>query len=160
MLTLYRAVAYQLQAASTPPADRQPEVAVFFEASDAAAAPATLLRLLALAWGCEPAQVEFYNLFCEAELLADSTCSPSAGDARLLENGNANGPLFCRRLHTLMLVRPLTLMRLQLARDGAARLQAQRLAANGVRSAALPTANRAQVDQRAEYEAISAFGGF
>lgn len=161
MLTLHRAVAYQLQTRSTPEADRQPEVTVFFEADgDSAAVAAKLIRLLALTWGCEPAEVEFYNCWSEAELLANSTCQPSAGDARLLEKGNAYGPLFCRRLNTLMLVRPLTLMRLQKAREVAARVQAEHLAANGVASVATPPQKLCRVDMRPEFEALSEMGGF
>lgn len=161
MLTLHRAVAYQLQTRSTPAADRQPEVTVFFEADgDSGSVAARLIRLLALTWGCEPADVEFYNCWSEAELLAISTCQPSAGDARLLEIGHYHGPLFCRRLQTLMLVRPLTLIRLQHAREVAARVQAAHLTANGVACVATPPQRLTRVDMRPEFEALSEMGGF
>lgn len=161
MLTLHRAVAYQLQTRATPEADRQPEVTVFFEASgDSAAVSARLIRLLALTWGCEPADVEFYNCWTEAELLANSTCPASAGDARLLENGHYHGPLFCRRLNTLMLVRPLTLSRLQHAREVAARVQAAHLTAQGVACVATPPQRPVAVAARPEFEAMSELGGF
>lgn len=161
MLTLHRAVAYQLQTMSTPRADRQPEVTVFFEAEgDSAAVAARLIRLLALTWGCEPADVEFYNCWTEAELLAQSTCPDNAGDARLLENGHYHGPLFCRRLHTLMLVRPITLARLQHAREVAARVQAAQLTAQGVPCVATPPQKLCRVDMRPEFEALSEMGGF
>lgn len=161
MLTLHRAVAYQLQTRSVPEAERQPEVTVFFEAEgDSAAVAARLIRLLALTWGCDAADVEFYNLWTEAELQAQSLCDPSAGDARLLENGYVHGPLFCRRLHTLMLVRPLTLARLQRAREVAARVQAAHMTANGVACTVAPPQRPCRVDMRPEFEALSEMGGF
>jgi hypothetical protein len=123
-MILYRANAYRLQRLNTPPAEFQPEMFVFFEAKSAEEAPATLLRLLALAWGCEPSDIEFYNLNSEAELVAASGSVAAAGDARLLEIGWSHGPLFARMDRTMMLARPLTQMRLLRARQAAVPLQA------------------------------------
>lgn len=112
-MTLYRAIAYQLQPLDTPYADLQPECCVFFEAHTSEAAPALLLRLLALAWGCTPAEVEFYNLHSERELLqAGRDDDGLAGDAALWISGNYHGPTFHRTDRTLLLVRPSTLERL------------------------------------------------
>jgi hypothetical protein len=117
MTTLYRAVAYRLQRHDTPLEHQQPECHVFVEAADHTAAAATLLRTLAAAWACEPADVEFYNLYSEAELRSDASTSDCAlGDAALLLTGWYHGPLFCRADRVLALVQPRTLARLTFAR--------------------------------------------
>ncbi len=142
-MTLFRAFAYQLQRLNTRPADEQPEVMVFFEAPSAEAAPAVLLRLLALAWGCTPADVEFYNLFDEHELrLRDGDDVP--GDAALWCSGMYHGPLFHRLDRTLLLVRPRTLERLLLARQATLPLRDQQREA----AAAADQALQAQQRQR------------
>ncbi|MBE2242462.1 MAG: hypothetical protein IAE86_06890 [Burkholderiaceae bacterium] len=125
---LYRAHAYQLQHLETFSAAAQPEVMVFFESHTPEAAPATLLRLLALSWGCTPADVEFYNLTDEHDLRAEH--GPEApGDAALWVTGHAHGPLFHAVDRTLMFVRPLTLTRLLQARQATAPLRALQRAA-------------------------------
>ncbi len=130
MPQLFRAVAYRLQRANTPSAEQQPDVTVFVEADTRHAAEHLLPNLLSLAWGCRPADVEFYNLQDEAQLLRDGGLSvggldgaapPPAtagqlGDWALLVTGWYHGPLFCRADRTQMLVRPLTLARLHQAR--------------------------------------------
>lgn len=113
--TLYRAVAYRLHRMDAAACDDWPEMTVFFEAADRDSAPAKLLRLLALAWSCEPADVEFYNLISGEELLAEWG-RKDMGDAQLLISGWHHGPLFCRPDRTLMLVAPRTLARLRAAR--------------------------------------------
>lgn len=118
---LYRAFAYQIQPLETYHADVQPEVMVFFESHTPDAAPATLARLLALAWGCTPADVEHYNLHSEGEL-RDHSDAP--GDAALWETGYSHGPLFHRADRTLMFVRPSTLTRLLQARQATLPLRA------------------------------------
>lgn len=118
---LYRAFAYQLQPLETYHADVQPEVMVFFEAHTPEAAAATLARLLALAWGCTPAEVEHYNLCSEGEL-RDHSAAP--GDAALWETGHHHGPLFHRADRTLLFVRPGTLTRLLQARQATLPLRA------------------------------------
>lgn len=118
-LQLFRAVAYRMERLSTPTDERQPEVAVFFEAPTLQAAPQHLTALLALAWGCETSLIDHYNLWSEADLRSHSTCDAAAGEAWLLQNGHHLGPLFCANSRTLMLVRPLTLVRLMKARDQA-----------------------------------------
>ena len=156
--TLHRAVAYLCHRFNTQPKLVQPEMHVFFEAAgDAPMVVAKLLRLLAQAWCCEPADIEFYNLWSERELLDKSLLDPTAGDARLLEIGHFQGPLFCRRMYTLMLVRPFTLMRLQRARQQAVWLDGHHSFVQGVAGTAQP--NRLQVAQRAEYQALSVMGG-
>lgn len=126
---LFRAIAFQLQSLDTRQVDVQPECCVFFEAHEPEAAPAVLLRLLALAWGCTAPEVDFYNLHSEAEMLRDGR-DEAPGDAALWLSGNFNGPLFHRVDRTLMLVRPTTLARLLRARQDAMPLQAlQRKAA-------------------------------
>ena len=65
---LFRAHAYQVQQLETVHREpQQPEVMVFFEAHRPEAASATLLRLLALAWGCTPADIEFRDLVDEQD---------------------------------------------------------------------------------------------
>lgn len=115
---LFRAVAYRLQRLDTPQHLQQPEVHVFVEAADATAASALLLRGLALLWHCEPADIEFYNLTSEADLIGrDGFGPPEIGDACLLATGWFHGPLFCRPERTLALVSPRTLDRLHRARQ-------------------------------------------
>lgn len=138
---LYRAFAYQLQPLETFHPDLQPEVMVFFEAHSPESAPATLLRLLAITWGCTPAQVEFYNLFSEHELLErDADTVP--GDAALWVTGQYHGPLFQRMDRTLMLVRPSTLVRLLQARQATLPLRTLQ------RAAAQAADARKQIEQR------------
>ena len=108
---LYRATAYQIQPLDTPERDMQPEACVFFEARSPECAPATLLRLLSLAWGCTPADVEFYNLMSEDEVLAEGA-EEAPGDASLWLSGWYNGPLYRRADQALMFVRPTTARRL------------------------------------------------
>lgn len=122
---LYRAVAYRMVGLrSTVGESLWPEVTVFVEAHqpDTATVSAHLLRTLAAAWGCGPAEIDFYNLWSEGELLRASHMPPTAGDARLLENGWSHGPLFCDVERTVMLVRPETLRRLVRAQGLAADL--------------------------------------
>lgn len=115
MTTLFRAFAYQIQPLETYAADVQPEVMVFFEAPDADQAPATLLRLCALAWGCSATDVDYYNLYSEDELMAERG-EEVPGDAALWTNGWHHGPTFQAADRTLMFVRPLTATRLLQAR--------------------------------------------
>lgn len=122
-MTLYRAIAYQLQPLDTPPAAVQPETCVFFESHSAETAPATLLRLLALAWGCTAPEVDFYNLHSEAELLRDGA-DEAPGEAALWLSGNYHGPLFHNPQRTLAVVRPTTLARLHSAWQATAPLRA------------------------------------
>lgn len=126
---LYRAVAYRMVALrETVGESVWPEATVFIESpsTDTAAVSAQLLRLLAATWGCQAAEVDFYNLWGEGELLRNSHMPPTAGDARLLENGWHHGPLFCDVERTLMLVRPNTLRRLVLAQGKAMDLRMTR----------------------------------
>jgi hypothetical protein len=129
-LILHRAVAHRLERRDTPLAEQQPEVHVFVEATSTSTAAAVLLRGLSLAWGCDPADVEFYNLHSEQDLMGPANCSGhDLGDAALLVSGWYHGPLFIRPDRTLMLVRPRTLARLHEARALAAPLaRKQRLA--------------------------------
>lgn len=176
-MKLFRAIAYRLQRANTPPAEQQPEVTVFFEADTQHAANHLLPNLLALAWGCRPADVEFYNLQGEAELLRDGGLSvgglvgvdPAAatahqlGDWALLVTGWYHGPLFCRADRTLMLVRPLTLARLHQARRYAVPWHANQRAAAAqatgmARSEA--TARAVLIRERAETFGNTDMGGF
>lgn len=116
---LFRAVAFRYEHAGLPLMSSWPEVHVFFEAADEQAAPAQLLRQLALAWGVDAAQVDFYNLWAEAELVGQALCEASTGDLRLLETGFARTPLFCDPARTLFFVTPPTLARLVLAQERA-----------------------------------------
>ena len=129
MMTLYRAIAYQLQPLDTYEDEVQPECCVFFEAHTPETAPITLVRMLALAWGCTPADVGFYNLHSEHELLRDGA-EEAPGEASLWVSGNYHGPLFHRTERTLMFVRPITLARLIDARSQTMQFRTvQRLAA-------------------------------
>lgn len=176
-MQLFRAIAYRLQRANTPAAEQQPELTVFFEAPDLHAAGHLLPNLLALAWGCRPADVEYYNLETEAQLLRDGGLSvgglagtepapPSAGqlgDWALLVTGWYHGPLFCRADRTLMLVRPLTLARLHQARRYAVPWHANQRAAaaqaTGMhRSEA--TARATLIRERSEVFSDTGMGGF
>lgn len=126
-MTLYRAFGFKIEPLDTPPEQTQPEVMVFFESATAEGSSATLLRLLALAWGCSASDVDFYNLESEHDLRrCHGDYAP--GDAALWVSGSHHGPLFQRVDRTLMLVRPLTLQRLLQARAQAEPL-AQRQAA-------------------------------
>lgn len=132
-MILYRANAYRIEQLETFSAAAQPEVLVFFEAHTPEAASATLLRLLALAWGCTPADVEFYNLADEHDLRAEHAAQ-APGDAALWvtgawASGDRHGPLFQAMDRTLMFVRPLTLTRLLQARQATQPLRALRRAA-------------------------------
>lgn len=162
-MTLFRAIAYRLQRADTPADQVQPDVCVFFEADNADAAPAALLRLLALAWGCQPPDVEFYNLHSEHELLGPGGLgSPEMGDAALLVTGWYHGPLFARADRTLMLVRPLTLQRLQRARGLALPWRVHQRAAAGEASGlnrAEAAARAALLRERAEAIGSTEMGG-
>lgn len=115
---LFRAVAYRLQRANTPPSERWPEMSVFFEADNHQAAAGRLADLLSITWDCRPADIDHYNLASEAELISGGCFGDfkELGDAALLVNGWFHGPLFCRVDRTLMLVSPPVLARLQLAR--------------------------------------------
>lgn len=135
--TLFRATAYRLERYDTPADQQQPEVTVYLEAEHATAASVKLLRALALLWGCETPDIEFYNLMSEADLFgAGGAGTPEMGDAALLCNGWYHGPLFVRPDRTLMLVRPRTLARLhQAQRPAATWARRQReavLLANGI----------------------------
>lgn len=125
---LYRAFAYQIQPLHTRLEDMQPEVLVFFEARDAEVAPATLLRLCALAWGCTTADVDYYNLIDERALLAERA-EEAPGDAALWSTGWYCGPTFHRSDRTLMFVRPNTATRLLQARQATLPLRALQRAA-------------------------------
>lgn len=132
---LFRAFAYQLQSLETFDARVQPEVMVFFEVHHPLAAIATLQRVLALSWGCRPADIEFHGLTDAAELLQQHA-EVAPGDAALWVTGNHHGPTFQATDRTLMFVRPSTLRRLAMARQATAPLRAlQRAAAHeaGVR---------------------------
>lgn len=139
MTTLFRANAYRLQRFDTPADQRQPEVHVFVEAADEAAAGALILRTLAALWGCSTADVEFFSLVDEAHLMGSSGAAAAGmGDAALLVTGWFHGPLFTKPEHTLSLVTPRTLERLHRARQLASAWQikqreAARLAANPAR---------------------------
>lgn len=147
-MTLYRAFAYQSQLLDTPAAELQPEVMVFFEAATAEASGATLLRLLGLAWGCTPADVDFYNLESEHELRR-MYGDDAPGDAALWVSGSHHGPLFQDLDRVLVLVRPLTLRRLLAARQAAVPLaERQRAAAR-----AADCANQARQRQRGAFMA-------
>ena len=153
-LPLFRAVAYPIQWTNTPLSLRWPEVAVFFEARTPAEAPAQLLRLLAQAWHLEPADIDFYNLFSEAELQFSCSAAAVPGEAYLLENGmGEGGPLFCNPARTLMLVSPPNLHRLTNARSQACLLLQRRLD----KPQATPRRN---VARRPEFEALADMGGF
>lgn len=159
--TLYRAVAYRLQRANTAPGDRWPDMAVFFEAASLDDAASRLPALLALAWDCRPADVEFYNLASEAELVAGGSFGDfkDMGDAALLCNGWSHGPLFCRADRTLMLVSPPTLARLQLARRLAhPHWLAQRSAESAVAEQARMQANHRHAAMRERMEGAHATG--
>ena len=152
-MQLFRAIAYRLQLVNTPPQERQPEVTVFFECDDPDAAPAKLLRLLALTWGCAAPEVEFYNLTPEAELLAGNGLGElHMGDVALLVSGWFNGPLFTAADRTLALVQPRTLQRLAVARAAACRIVEQRLA----HTLRAPH----NVVARAEHQAPQCMGGY
>lgn len=138
---LHRAIAYQLQPLHTPPADVQPECCVFFESATLEAAPALLLRLLALAWGCTPADVEFYNLHTAPELLRDGAAE-APGDAALWLSGNYHGPLFHTPERTLLLVRPNTLARLMRAWQHTLPLREAQLRASALADAQIQAQQR------------------
>lgn len=168
MTVLHRAIAYRLERTHTPDDQHQPEVTVFFEAPTVTAA-SSLLRLLALTWGCQPPDVEFYNLETEYDLI-QGVYAPSAkngaanemGDAALLVTGWYQGPLFCRADRTLMLVRPLTLKRLLRARVLAVSLHATQRAAAGEFSGlgqAEAAARAVRIRERAEVIGSSSMGG-
>lgn len=161
MMILHRAVAYQCQSAATPMGQRQPEATVFFEVPAGKDASLHLQALLGQAWGCQADEVAVYNVWSEPELLRMSDLPPAAGDARLLENGWYNGPLFCCPQRTLLLVRPLTQLRLLDARYRARPLQAQQLAAAGIAVGHHPAPARryGDVAARAEYQAVQSIGG-
>lgn len=157
-LHLFRAVAYRMEPANLPLEDSQPEVTVFFEATSAAVAPAQLKRALHAVWDCPANEVDFYNLWTEAEMLANSTCAldPTAGEAWLFETGWGGAPLFSAQARTLMLVRPSTLVRLVVARTAVAGVQQFYLAQAQARAAR----SQRNVACRAEYQALQSMGGF
>ena len=160
-LTLYRAVAYRLQRANTAPSDRWPDMAVFFEAASRDDANHKLPVMLALAWDCRPADVEFYNLASQDELVTGACFGDfkEMGDAALLCNGWSHGPLFCRADRTLMLVSPPMLARLQLARRLAHPFWlAQRSAESALAEQARMQANHRHVAQRERMEGAHATG--
>ena len=159
-MLLYRAIAYRLEHANVPPELRQPEVTVFFEAPGPDAAPARLLRLLALAWGCEPAELEFYNCYDEADLRASVELGPDAGDVALIVNGWYHGPLFCRADRTLHFVRPLTLERLAHARRQALPFHTRQRAAANAAAYAEDAARTTRLNERAEAAGINTRGVF
>lgn len=134
---LYRAVAYQRDT-------DQPEVVVFFEAGpEAGAGGAKLLRLLALAWGCEASAVEFYNLWSEPELVRNSTLPALAGDVRWLQRGLDGGrESFVTPDCSLLLVRPRTAERLQRAMERARLWHTVADARQELLRRTLPAANR------------------
>ena len=116
--TLFRATAYRLQRLDTPDHLQQPEVLVFIEASDPIAAAVRLQQVLATLWHCSAADVEFYNLASQAQLLGPGGHGTAEmGDAALLVTGWFHGPLFARADRTLLLVSPLVLGRLHRARQ-------------------------------------------
>lgn len=161
-MILHRAVAYQCQSKSTPANEQQGEVAVFFETRVGQPPEPLLTQLLSAAWGCPADDVAAYNLWSEAELLRNSSLHHSAGDARLLENGWHHGPLFCCPLRTLLLVRPLTVLRLHDARVRARPLQAQQQAAAGLGLSGQQRQVRRHTDAdtaaRAEFEGLASMG--
>lgn len=140
-MTLYRAIAYQLQPLDTPFADVQPEVCVFFESHSTDTAASKLLRLLALAWGCTAPEVDFYNLHSEHELLRDGS-DEAPGEAALWLSGAYNGPLFHNVARTLMLVRPHTLVRLLQAHQATLPLRELQRQAAAVADAAFQARQR------------------
>lgn len=160
-MILHRAVAYQLQSGTTAIWQQQPLATVFFEVPVGMDCTQHLRALLGHVWGCPADEVEAYNVWSEPELLRMSDLPPAAGDARLLENGWYNGPLFCCPQRTLLLVRPLTQLRLLDARYRARPLQAQQLAAAGIAVGHHPAPVRryGDVAARAEYEAVQSMGG-
>lgn len=161
MLILHRAVAYQRQSGATPDWQQQPLANVFFEVPVGMDATQHLRALLGHVWVCPADEVEAYNVWSEPELLRNSVLPPAAGDARLLEIGWRNGPLFCCPQRTLQLVRPLTQLRLVDARYRARPLQLQQLAAAGIAVAHQPAPARRSSDVagRAEYQGPASMGG-
>ena len=160
-MILHRAVAYQCQPKNTPATDQQPEVTVFFEVAPGQPPVDAITQLLSTAWGCPADDVAAYNVWSDADLLHNSSLHHSAGDVRLLENGWHHGPLFCCPLRTLQFVRPLTLMRLQLAQVRSRPLQAQQQAAAGVGfgSHQRPARRHTDAAARAAYEGLVGVGG-
>lgn len=138
---LYRAHAYQIQALETFSPAVQPEVMVFFESHTPEASSATLLRSLALAWGCSLADIDFYGLVDEQDL-ASQHGPVAPGDAALWVTGQRHGPLFQPVDRTLMFVRPLTLRRLIQAHQATLPLRSLQ------RAAARDADQRAQAQQR------------
>jgi hypothetical protein len=160
---LFRAIAYRLQLANTPPADSWPDMTVFWEAPSRDEALSVMTSMLALAWGCRPQDIDFYNLASEPELHAGCGFGDfrDMGDAALLCNGWSHGPLFCRADRTLMLVSPPMLARLQAARRLAhpmhlqQRLQAQAAADLAAREA---PSRMQRMRERAEGAHATGFG--
>lgn len=111
------------------------EAAVFFEAPCTSDAPARLQQLVALAWGCAPSAVDYYNLFSEGELrhpdLARCHCYERGADAdtALFINGHGpEGDSYTPLSRTMLMVSPRWHARLLAAQD----LVEQRLAARAV----------------------------
>ena len=127
-VTLCRAFAFRTGLLDAPASGLQPEVMVFWECANRDRAGATLLRLLALAWGCGAADIDYYNLDDEHELRRRNG-GDAPGDAALWATGQFLGPLFHPAERTLMLVRPLTLERLMKAYVAAAPLRTLQRAA-------------------------------
>lgn len=132
---LFRASAYRRNGLDA-------EAIVFFEARDYDSASARLLRLLALAWDCPAAEVEFYNLESEAEMRADSCAADAGGEARLLQIGwgGDEGALFASPQRTLVLGTPRVQARLFTAFICAEQSRARRAASRARRCAAAPAA--------------------
>ena len=123
---LYRAFAYRVEHLET--LNPQPEMMIFFESHTPEARSATLLRLLALSWGCSPADIEFHGLV-DAHELRCNWGGEAPGDASLWVTGQHHGPVFQPIERTLMFVRPLTLRRLLLAHQATAPLRRLQVAA-------------------------------
>jgi len=131
---LYRCFAFRVQALEA--LNPEPEMCVFFAAHTPEASSATLLRLLALAWGCSPADIDFHSLV-DAHDLACQHGPVAPGDAALWVTGQHHGPLFQPADRTLMFVQPHTLRRLLLAHQATLPLRsAQRAAARQADQAA------------------------
>lgn len=118
MQQLFRAIAYRLQRANTPPSAMWHDITVFLEAESTQQARSKLQAVLAALWECRPSDIEAYNVASEDELIHGGSFGDFSvmGDVALLVTGWSHGPLFCRADRTLMLVSPPTLARLHAAR--------------------------------------------
>lgn len=117
-MQLFRAIAYRLQRANTPPDQASHDITVFIEAETKPQMHGKLQAVLAALWECRPSDVEVYNASSEDELIHGGSFGDfsAMGDVALLVTGWSHGPLFCRADRTMMLVSPHTLARLHAAR--------------------------------------------